>query len=97
MHPAIRSRVIRALWLETFGDLVDFEEIHLKDCFSLIGQEPSGQMLLDMPFGRKAFRHGDIFAFVTEDKLSGLSAGAFRRNCSKNGLFDFRRAVKCRY
>ena len=75
MHPAIRSRVIRALWLETFGDLVDFEEIHLKDCFSLIGQEPSGQMLLDMPFGRKAFRHGDIFAFVTEDKISGLSAG----------------------
>lgn len=75
MHPAIRSRVIRSLWLETFGDLIDFEEIHLKECFMLIEQEPSGQMLLDMPFGRKAFRHEDSFAFVSEDKISGLAAG----------------------
>ena len=75
LHPALKSRVIRLLWLETFGDLIDFEEIHLKDCFSLIGQEPSGQMLLDMPFGRKAFRHGDIFAFATEDQINVLSAG----------------------
>lgn len=75
LHPAIRSRLIRSLWLETFDDLVDFEEIHLKDCFSLIEEEPSGQMLLDMPFGRKAFRHEDNFAFADENTVPGIAAG----------------------
>ncbi|MCR4704308.1 MAG: tRNA lysidine(34) synthetase TilS [Saccharofermentans sp.] len=73
LHPAIRSRVIRALWNETFGDLIDFEESNLKDCFSVTGDNVPGEVMLDMPFGRKAFRHGDCFAFVPEDEVLDLS------------------------
>ena len=73
LHPAIRSRVIRSLWLETFGDLIDFEEGHLKDCFSLIDEKAAGETVLPMPFGRKAYRHEDVFAFSTEDGTALLA------------------------
>ena len=73
MHTAIRSRVIRSLWLETFGDLTDFEESNLNDCFGLMEGDMGGEMLLDMPFGRKAYRFGDIFAFGTADKIRNLA------------------------
>ena len=73
MHTAISSRVIRSLWLETFGNLTDFEESNLNDCFNLIEGDMGGEMLLDMPFGRKAYRFGDIFAFGTTDKIRDLA------------------------
>ena len=73
LHPAIRSRVIRSLWLETFGDLIDFEEGHLKDCISLFNESIQGETTLDMPFGRKAYRHEDVFAFSTAEGLSVLA------------------------
>ena len=73
IHTAIRSRVIRSLWLETFGNLTDFEESNLNDCFGLIEGNMGGEMLLDMPFGRKAYRFGDIFAFGTADKIRNLA------------------------
>ena len=73
LHPAIRSRVIRSLWLETFGDLVDFEEGNLKDCITLIDEKVQGETTLDMPFERKVYRHEDVFAFSTEEGLSVLA------------------------
>ena len=73
IHRAMKSRVIRSLWLETFGDLIDFEESNLNDCFELIDGEAGGEVLLDMPFGRKAYRFGDIFAFGTEDGIRKLA------------------------
>ena len=78
LHPAVRSRIIRSLWLETFGNLTDFEESNLKDCLDLTGGEHTGETVIDMPFGRKAYRHGDIFAFVNGDevaKIAGALAG----------------------
>ena len=73
LHPAIRSRTIRALWLETFGDLTDFEESNLNDCSSLIGDNGSGETVIDMPFGRKAYRHGQIFAFSSKGGIGYLA------------------------
>ena len=90
LHPAIRSRVIRSLWLETFGDLIDFEEGHLKDCFSLIEGETQGETTIDMPFGRKAYRHEDVFAFSTEDGLSVLA----RAIAQKMGFLTARGSVR---
>ena len=73
LHPAMKSRAVRYLWNETFGDLIDFEEGHLKDCFSLCDNAVSGEITLDMPFGRKAYRHGDVFAFTSENGVADLS------------------------
>ena len=73
LHPAIMSRVIRLLWLETFGDMIDFEEVHLRYCRSLMSSEGAGEQTIDMPFGRKAYRAGDIFGFTDRDGITALS------------------------
>ena len=73
LHRAVKSRLIRLLWQETFGNLTDFEESNLSDCFALIEGDPSGETTLDMPFGRKAYRHGDVFAFAAEDGVKALA------------------------
>ncbi len=73
LHPAMKSRAVRYLWQETFGDLIDFEEGNIKDCFSLCDAQAAGETVLDMPFGRKAYRHGDIFAFSSENGVTGLA------------------------
>jgi tRNA(Ile)-lysidine synthase len=72
LHPAVKSRVVRLLWQETFGDLIDFEESNLKDCFDLMESGASGEVTLDMPFGRKAYRHGDVFCFTAADGVKGI-------------------------
>ncbi len=78
LHPAIRSRVIRMLWYETFGNLTDFEELHLNDCCSLMEREARGEMVLDMPFGRKAYRYGNDFGFAGNDGIEALSCSIAR-------------------
>ena len=89
LHPAMRSRVIRMLWYETFGDLIDFEELHLNDCISLMEREVKGELTLDMPFGRKAYRHEDLFAF-SEGNKTGVVAGAI---AAKEGFITSPEAV----
>lgn len=74
LHPSMKSRAVRYLWQETFGDLVDFEEGNLKDCFSLCEGQASGETVLDMPFGRKAYRHEDVFGFAEAGKTEELAA-----------------------
>ena len=74
LHRAVKSRIVRLLWQETFGNLTDFEESNLSDCFALIKNDPSGETTLDMPFGRKAYRHGDVFAFAAADGVKGLAS-----------------------
>ncbi len=75
LHTALKSRAIRFLWQETFGELIDFEEQNLKDCLELLANEQQGEVLLDMPFGRKAYRHGDYFGFAASTEVEAL-AGA---------------------
>ena len=73
LHPAIMSRVMRLLWRETFGDLIDFEAVHLKYCRSLMLSDAAGEQTIDMPFGRKAYRYGDYFGFSDKDGIVTLS------------------------
>lgn len=73
LHPAIRSRVIRSLWNETFGDLIDFEEVHLNGCCKIMERDASGELTIDMPFGRKAYRFGDVFGFAAMNKTTVLA------------------------
>ncbi len=73
LHPAMKSRAVRYIWQETFGDLIDFEEGNLKDCFALCDAQVAGETVLDMPFGRKAYRHGDTFAFSSGNGVADLA------------------------
>ena len=68
LAPAMNSRVIRKLWQDTFGNLTDFEAANLKQCSALISREDvSGEVILPMPFSRKAYRIGNLFSFCRED------------------------------
>ena len=68
LHPSIRSRVIRKLWLETFGSLTDFEQVNLEDCMKMVAADVTeGTAVMDMPFARKAVRHDDRFFFCADD------------------------------
>ena len=88
LHQSMKSRVIRMLWYETFGDLIDFEELHLNDCCSLLEREVSGEMTLDMPFGRKAYRYGDLFGFAGKEEISSLA-------CAVAGEMGFLTSFDC--
>lgn len=62
LHPSIGSRLIRRLWLETFGSLTDFEQVNLEDCMKL-----PDNSVIDMPFARKAVRQDGRFFFCSND------------------------------
>ena len=67
LAPAMSSRVIRKLWLETFGNLTDFETTNLKLCSDLIGRKTAGgEVIIPMPFSRKAYRFGNFFCFSAD-------------------------------
>lgn len=67
LAPAMSSRVIRKLWQETFGNLTDFETANLKLCSELIGRKnKGGEVIIPMPFSRKAYRFGNIFCFSSD-------------------------------
>ena len=84
LPPAMSSRVIRKLWQDTFGNLTDFETANLRLCSELIGKKTaSGEVILPMPFSRKAYRFGNWFCF-SADKEAGDCARAI---ASDMGLF----------
>ena len=69
LAPALRSRVISKLWLETFGNLTDYEVTNLRNCADLIARSGvGGEVILPMPFSRKAYRFGDYFCFSADEK-----------------------------
>lgn len=74
LAPAIRSRVIRKLWLDTFGNLTDYEVTNLRNCAELISRNRvGGEVVIPMPFSRKAYRYGDIFCFSREESARDCS------------------------
>ena len=69
LPPAMSSRVIRKLWQDDFGNLTDFETANLKHCSELISRKHvGGELILPMPFSRKAYRFGDCFCFSADEK-----------------------------
>ncbi len=68
LHPSISTSLVRRLWLDTFGNLTDFEQVNLEDCRKLItSPEASGTTVINMPFSRKAVRHEERFFFCADD------------------------------
>lgn len=62
-HPAIRSRLIRRLWEESFGDLVDLSRVHMESITELLEKDTEGTSVIDMPFSRKCFITGTRLGF----------------------------------
>lgn len=69
-HPAIRSRVIRKLWEDTFGNLVDFEQVHLAACEELLDGSVASGTYVNMPFGRVAYQVCGRFGFCAAEDLN---------------------------
>lgn len=97
LHPALRTRVIRLLWEETFGNLTDFETKHVDIVMGLMA-ENAGTRYADMPFGRTLIIAGGLMGFFGEEGVAGLACamasylgfpavpGAFEIHISKNEL-----------
>lgn len=62
---ALRSRVIRLLWNDTFSNLTDFGAKNTKDCLEEL--DKSGNTRLDMPFGRIFVKAGGFAAFCSAE------------------------------
>ncbi|SMC53774.1 TilS substrate C-terminal domain-containing protein [Oscillospiraceae bacterium] len=66
---AIRSRILRLLWKDTFSNLTDFSSRNTADCLEALSRKENTR--LDMPFGRIFVKAGGYIAFcVEEDYLS---------------------------
>lgn len=62
---ALKSRVVRRLWDETFGNLTDFTRKNTEDCLSELKDKSNTR--LDMPFGRIFVKAGGFVAFTTKE------------------------------
>ena len=70
---AVGSRLIRRLWLDTFGDLVDFTSVHTNKVAELCSQTPAGTVTCDLPFGRIAFVTAGMVGFSTREDLASAA------------------------
>ena len=64
-HKSIRTRVLRRLWLDTFGHLTDLELVNTEECDSRI--TGGGNTVLDMPFNRKFITHEGYVLFAADE------------------------------
>ncbi len=89
-HRAISTRLIRALWKETFGDLVDFEQKHVQSVLELCTDNgPSGRSI-DLPFSRKAFVAAGLLGFCKAEELED----GLKRAVKSLGLLVFEDKTK---
>lgn len=72
LHPAISSRVIRLYWLESFGNLTDFEMKHTAIVMELTSLK-GGTHYADLPFGRGALTVEGLLGFYGEEGPAGIS------------------------
>lgn len=75
---AISSRLIRRLWNDTFGNLVDFTKVHVDSVLDFVFSSTSGTGSLDLPFKRTLIKNNGELFFVSEaerwDKLIAYSS-----------------------
>lgn len=72
LHESIKNRVIRKLWEECFGNLIDFESVHVKSVISLISS-PMGTKYADLAFGRVALATDKYLGFCEREEKTLLS------------------------
>ena len=73
-HRSIASRLVRRLWLDSFGDLVDLTSVHTDKVLSLCSEDPHGTVTCDLPFGRTAFMTGKLVGFCTREEIPLVAA-----------------------
>jgi len=71
-HDAIKNRIIRRLWEETFGNLIDFESTHVVLVSELI-KGVTGTKYTNLAFGRLVLATDRYFGFCTETSKSMLA------------------------
>ena len=72
LHPAIRSRVIRRLYLSRAGTLKDFETVNLKQAEDMALSDAANR--IDMPGGMICFVQGGLFGFSSQDDIASFMA-----------------------
>ena len=72
LHPAIINRVIRLYWKDVFGNLTDFETVHV-DIVNNLMNTGGGTHYAGLPFGRKALYVGGFLGFYGEEGADGIS------------------------
>lgn len=95
-HKAIRTRLIRRLWLKTFGNLVDLEKVHVDSILSLLDDNKSSGTTIDLPFGRIAFLVDGLIGVCQSSDFENKCRAIFAKkgfifesdkstiNCAKN-------------
>jgi len=69
---AIRNRVLRRLWEEIFGDLIDFSSVNTEEAMKIVLSEGHASRQIDMPFGRILIRAGGYATFCKENEIRDL-------------------------
>ena len=72
LEDAIRSRVVRRLWEEIFGNLTDLSYINTREALNLMLSEGHAARQIDMPFGRILIKASGLATFCTQDKINEL-------------------------
>ena len=79
LHPSVRSRIIRRMWEEKFGDLTDFEQVHLRASEDLLSSDKSSGSSIDLPFMRCAYVIDGCFGFCSKADLYSSFESFFER------------------
>ncbi|MCQ2466279.1 MAG: tRNA lysidine(34) synthetase TilS [Clostridia bacterium] len=94
-HKSIMSRVIRMLWLETFGDLIDLERTHVDNIIDLFSSTKSSGSTIDLPFNRLAYVIDGRGGFCSKDDFDEVGMRLFANKgfvfCEKDisfGLYE---------
>jgi len=77
-HRAVGGRVMRRMWEKTFGDLVDFESLHMEKVFDLIGRSGATERSLDLGRGRCAVTATGYLTFCKATDRTRAMCGVAR-------------------
>lgn len=99
-HKAISSRIIRRLWMLTFGDLTDIEKVHVDGILGLTDMNKSSGTTIDLPFGRIGFVVDGRLGLCYKDNFESFCKAIFEKkgfifseceviiDCVKNLIFN---------
>lgn len=63
LRPAIKGRIIRKLYKETFGETVDFGSVHVESVKALVSNNAHEGKTIDLPFDRICYILSGAFGF----------------------------------
>ncbi len=71
-HYSLKSRLVRKLWLDTFGNLTDFMKVHVDSVIDFCESKVSGTGSLDMPFSRFCIKVNGEISFTENGDVKKL-------------------------